>query len=907
VSATAIAPQRPNPVMPDDDWIVAGKLGPPRQQVAASLRHALLERLERARSLPLSLITAPAGFGKSTLLAQWHQQLIASGRAHVAWLTLDEDDGEISRFVAWLALAVNAAGIGIGPLLHAARAQWHNLDAKSALAALIGHIRAAPLPLVLILDDCDRISNPALDALLGNLIEYADPRLNVVLSGRERPSLPVSGLIARGMADCIDARDLALSLEEAAPIFGQTLAPDVLRQIHGQTEGWAVALQLASLWIASGVATDDEHLLHGFSSSPRGIASWLSEQVLEHLDEELRDFMLRTSILSRFDAALADAVRGDTGSARQLARLDAFSGLLIPLQGAAPSFRWHHLFADYLTSQLQRDYPEQIPGLHRRAALWLNGNGDLLEAVKHALRAGDDALAIGFIHQAGGWGLVLDKGLGYVRPLLRHFAPEQIHANPVLTVTQAYLSIKLGDFAQAQQLLERYQRFPEPQQAAYMDGYITVRSLLDDYLDTFWDEPQRADQIRAQLARMPEHTLASATLHCMCAVGESRRGDFASALDHARSALTGMRHAGNVIGIGYALFHLGQNQFHRGQLDEAEAVYRQALQVADAYFGVDSTLKGYGQCLLAQVHYWRGEIAQARAQLELGLPLLDGRDAHLDVFIAARETRFRLTRLQQGTPAALAVLDEYEREASTLNLARQHALIRAWRLDVVLDVADLEAAEQMLAGSALEAGFAAALEHPGRWRQSTALGLALARWHVLSGRSAAALNVLERLEGACLAGAQALHLAQVRAHLALLLQQRGEVELALARLGPVLDYVAAQQAFQVLLNLGAAAQTLFHLARQRDPEARRGSARLKVLQRLVSRLQEQAADADGFSSREQEIVALICQGSSNKHIARELNLSENTVKFHLKNIFRKLGVNTRSAAVAAMHAREVTP
>jgi len=891
---------------PDDGWILAGKLGPARQQVMVSPRHSLLERLDRTRQLPLSVITAPAGFGKSTLLAQWHAHLVEGGCIHVAWLSVDEDDGEISRFVAWLALAVHAAGIEIGPLLHTARAQWHDIDAKSAIAALIDRIRAAPWPLVLMLDDADRISSPAVDALLGNLVEYADPRLHVVMSGRERPSLPLSGLIARGMASCIEAADLALSLDEATPLFARTLAPEVLRQIHEHTEGWAVALQLAALWVASG-QTDECHFLDGFSSSPRGIASWLTEQVLEHLPIDLRDFMLRTSLLNRFDATLADAVLERSDSARQLARLDAFLGLLIPLQvTSGASFRWHHLFADYLQSQLQRHCPEQIPGLHRRAAQWLDTNGDLLGAVKHALRAGEVTLAIAFIAKAGGWGLVLDKGLGYVRPLLRQFSPEQIREVPVLNVTQAYVHIKLGEFTAAQHLLAHYEALPAAQQMAQRDGYITVRSLLDDYLDTFWNDPQRIEQIRSHLATMQGHSLSRATLHCMCAVGESRRGNFQAASAHARTALDGMRHVDNIIGIGYAMFHLGQSHFHAGQLDQAEAVYREALLVADAYFGVDSTLKGYGQCLLAQVHYWRADLVQARTHLDLGLPLLDNRDGRLDVFVSAWETRISIARRQHGAHAALALLDQCEHDALTLGLPRLYELARTWRLDVLLDLPDLQAAGQAIDDGDWETDFETALEQPRRWRQQTALGLALARWHVRTGRTGTGVTLLRRLAQAAMATNRALHLAQANAHLALLLQQRGEIDSALRALGPALDYVAGQGAWQVLSMLGREAQTLFHLARQRDPHARRGSERHRVLQYLLKTWQGEDAPLDGFSPREQDILAQMRHGQGNKQIARELNLSENTVKYHLKNIFRKLGVHTRSAAIARIHAQGLT-
>jgi len=883
-------------------WVLAGKLGPPRQRVSTASRHALLERLERAHDLPLALITAPAGFGKSTLLAQWHQRLTSAQRAHVAWLTLDEDDGEISRFVAYLVLAVSAAGMEVGPLLQTAQAQLHQIDAKSAISALIGRIRAAPLPLTLILDDCDRIASPAVDALLRDLIEHADPRLKVILSGRERPSLPISDFIVRGMALCLDATDLALSMDEATQIFGGQLPPDALRQIYGHTEGWAVALQLAALWSAEATPSG-QNLLDGFSSSSRGIASWLTEQVLARLDADLRDFLLRTSILNRFDAELADAVLDGSGSARQIDRLAAFLGLVIPLDAAQHWFRYHHLFAEVLQAQLQREYPDDAPGLHHRAAIWLDAHGDLLAAVKHAIRAGETRLAIEFITSAGGWALILDKGVGYVRPLLRHFSADEILGDPVLNITQAYLHIKLGEFDKARQLLDHHADFSKAQQTACQSGYTTVRALLDNYLDTLWDDRVRTQQIKTRIGALDHSGVVDATLHCVCSSTELGSGDIKAALQHASAALAGMREIHSVVGIAYAMFHLGQSHFYGGRLREAESAYREALLIADQYFGVDSALKGYGRCMLAQVLYWRGEMESAQGMIEDGLPFLDGHDVWLDVFVSAFETKFGLTR-QQGIPEALALLDEFEREASARPLPRLQTLVHGWRLDVLLDVPEIEAASQHVADHAFEVALEYALERPHYWLQQMAIGLPLARWHVRCGRSAVAIALLQRLEAACAHGHRHLHLARVRAHLALLMQQRGEVESALSAFGAVLDAVEAEHLWQVPLELGRAARTLCHLVQQRDPKARTGSPRSRVLRTLLERLQGDQGGGE-FSPREWEILSEVSLGHSNKQIARSLNMSENTVKFHLKNIFRKLGVDTRTKAVAAAHARKL--
>lgn len=887
------------------DWVLAGKLGPPRQRLATSVRHSLLLRLDAAIELPLTVITSPAGFGKSTLLAQWHQRLVSAGRVRVAWLSLGEDDGEVSRFVAYLALAVSAAGIDIGPLLQTAQAQLHDIDASSAIASLMGHIRAAPDPLVIILDDYDTLASKEVDDLLVALIEHCDPRLNVVLSGREPPSLPLSGFIVRGLVERIEVGDMALGMDEAMQVFAGSVPAETVRWIHGYTEGWPVALQLASLWAAANGGGASERLLREFSGSSREIAAYLTEQVVGRLDDELRHFILKTSILARFDVALANEVCGRDDAGHQLQKLGGFLGLLIPLDGAHQWFRYHHLFAEYLRAQLQRAWPVQVAVLHRSAALWLFEHGDLLEAVKHAIRAGETELAANFLAESGGWELVLNKGPGYVRPLLRHFAASAIREHPVLNVTQAYLHIRLGQFNEAQLLLEHYPALADASSQLHWQGYITVKSLLEDYRDDLLTDPQRIEQIKGYIERIGDQSLAGATLHCVCAVGELGRGDFAAVARHSQAALQGMRGSGNVIGIAYAMFHLGQSHFYRGQLDAAEAIYRESLLIADEYFGVDSALKACGECLLAQVLYWRGQVDAAAALIDASVPFLEGHDGWLDLFAAAYEVKLALLRTQSGAADVDALLAHVAQVAEGRRLSRLRALVEAWRLEMATvpvtgDPQTLVATDEHW-GRELEHAFA----QPEHWRQQTALAMALARRQARQGRTAAGLALLHRLETACNEAGRMLEVASVRGQIALLQQQRGDTSQALATLGPALDYVAQQGAWQVLLSLGLPARTLFHLAQQHDPDARAGSTRNRCLQQLLHQLGDKEQEQEILSPRESEILALVCLGHSNKAIARALNLSENTVKFHLKRIFKKLGVESRSAAVAAVHERDL--
>ncbi len=885
------------------DWVLVGKLGPPRQRVATSARLALLQRLDQALELPLTVITSPAGFGKSTLLAQWHQRLVAQ-QVPVAWLSLGEDDGEVSRFVAYLSLAVSAAGVDIGPLLQTAQAQLHDIDARSAIAALMEHIRDAPDRLVIILDDYDTLASKEVDDLVLALVEHCDPRLHIVLSGREAPSFPLSGFIVRGLMERIESADMALGIDEAMQFFSDSIPADTVRWLHGYTEGWSVALQLAALWAASEGGDPGERLRKGFSGNSREVAAYLAEQVVGRLDDELRGFILKTSILSRFDVSLANEVCGRDDSAAQLRKLGAFLGLLIPLDGQQEWFRYHHLFAEYLRALLQRTWPAQVNVLHQRAASGLFERGDLLEAVKHANRAGATDLAAGFMAQAGGWELVLNKGPGYVRPLLRHFPATVIRNHPILNVTQAYLHIRLGEFQQAQLLLEHYPTLADAMLHAHWQGYITVRSLLEDYQDHLLSDPQRIGQIKDYIARVGDQSLVGATLHCVCAVGELGRGDFGAVAGHSQLALDGMRGSGNVMGIAYAMFHLGQSHFYRGQLDEAEAIYRESLLIADAYFGVDSALKACGECLLAQVLYWRGDVAEAAALIDVSLPFLEGNDGWLDLFAAAYEVKLAVVRSRQAADEAVLLLDHVGQVATRRNLLRLGELLRAWRLDVALDApGSLQVPGDVEWTQALDRAFA----QPHHWRQQTAMTLATVRQYTRSGKTAIALTLLQRLEDASEDMGRALDTALVRAHAALIHQQRGDLTLALASFGPVLDYVQAQRAWQVLLGLGPPAKALLHLAQQHDLQARAGSVRSRCIQQVLGRFGGQDGEAELLSARETEILVSVCQGHSNKLVARALNLSENTVKFHLKSIFRKLGVESRSAAVAAAHERDLLP
>ena len=888
-----------SPAMPD--WVLADKLAPPRSRVAAVAREALLQHLDRAAELPLTLLLAPPGFGKTTLLGQWHQRLRERGEAAVAWLSLDEDDADPGRFLAYLALAARGAGIELGaPLQAALQQQGQDLDVASTLPVLIRAIRAAPRRLLVILDDYDRGHASALDEVVTRLVEHAGGQLHLLLATRRAPALPLARWALQGQLERIGARELALDDAETLALLGPQVPAAMARQLRRQTEGWAVALQLAGLWLGGDERRRDD--LGRFSGRTAELAAYLAEQVLNDLDPALRALLLQLSPLERFNAALADAVRERDDSGRLLERLAHFQGLLVALDGEHEWFRFHPLFADYLYQQLERDTPGLAPQLHRRAAHWFDAHGQLPEAVRHAVRGGAIDSAADCIARAGTWQLLLRHGTAPIRALLRRFPRSSIGERPALNLTQAYLHMKLGEFAHAQTLLERFRDFPEQVRAPFERDYTVVVALLRDLLDQVCANPRGLAQIAAQAAALDEDdSLGRGTLWCICATTALGRADFAGAERYAQLAGTAMQASASEVGASYALIHLAQSHYYRGQLERAEAICRQALAIAQRQQQLDPTLQAVGQCLLAQLQCEHGRYDEAADCLQPALGFLEQHDGWLDIYAAGYETALVLARQHDRSGrAALALLDHIDRIAHARHLGRLADLALAWRLHVLLDQPPSPAIDVLVARTGGEARFAHALGQPQDWRFLAALGFALARWHRLGGRTRAALAVLQGVEAACVAADNQVQLARARARIALVLHDRGESAAALPYLRHALQHVASTQAWQCLLELGVPGKALLRMARQQDPQAAPNTTLAMTIQALLDKLRhDQDSGADLFSERELEVLALLAQGDANKQIARRLALSENTVKFHLKNLYRKLEAGTREAALAS--------
>ncbi len=373
------------------------KLFIPRARGNLVPRPRLVERLNAGLGKALTLIAAPAGFGKTTLVVDWLKQI----NLPAAWLSLDEADNDLSRFLAYVAAAFQQVDEGIGVPLRGALESPQLPAIETILTGLLNDIAKRADPLILVLDDYHLITEAAITDAIEFVLGHQPPQLHLVLTTREDPDLPLARLRARDQLSEIRAADLRFSLGEAddflRDVMGLALSEQDVAALDDRTEGWAVGLQLAGLSMQK--QADLKAFVANFSGSNRHILGYLTDEVIQQQPESIRAFLMQTAILDRLSGPLCHAVTGRIDSDTLLAQLEAANLFVIPLDEERRWYRYHHLFSDLLRNQLARSQPDLMPELHRRASHWYEENGDIEAAINHALQDTDLNRAAHLIEQ----------------------------------------------------------------------------------------------------------------------------------------------------------------------------------------------------------------------------------------------------------------------------------------------------------------------------------------------------------------------------------------------------------------------------------------------------------------------------------------------------------------------------
>ena len=884
-------------------------LTPPTFRVALAKRDRVLALLRAGADCRVTLIEAPAGYGKTWLLTRCYGELRASG-SRVVWLGIEEADP--AQFVSILAAGLARAGLDMGDLEVMSEEGFSGAPLPSAVRAVCAALDSAGAPITIIVDDVHRAESGALQEILARLFTEAPPGTRFLCSGRDVSGLPHAALRARGELCEIGADDLRFDASEAAELLPR-LERGQLDQLLAHTEGWPVALQLARLWLSA----KPERLaqLDTFSGRTSEVGEYLTEQVLADLSPDLKAALDDVAVLDSLNADLVGAVTEDRELWARLlgeARLEHF---LVPLDEERYWFRLHNLLLEHLRSR-RRLVGSAGHHLHARASAWFERHGQVREAVRHAVLADEVARAAQLIERTGGWQLVLFGGASLMRALLGAFPTERLHEYPRVKLYHAYLLAKGGDLARGmrayQEVADAYREDPDP---TFARDRLIVGHLIFLYADRPLGSDDLADVHRQYESLPANEEVARATLLNSACLLAFRAGAMPAALDACTRAVQEMRRIGSVLGVNYCLFHLGLAQLHCGERREAEATLREADSMAEENFGADSGLKAIAAVYLSLALHARGDIAGAAQRLSASLAQIEATDGWLDLYAEGYEVAIANAIARGDDAGTSEVIERMADTARRRGLARLVGLAAAFRAQTAALL--MQGVESEDTDASVPRPAAALEWHPGAWRSAPsvwrehqAIGVAHVLEALATSRPDLASPILDDLQSSAEAGGRIRHLRMLAALRGAVLMQLGRSEQAIAAFAPSLEASVSEDDTQFLVDLGPALQPLLQATWKWQRQHGNSSRIRQVVAAAVTELGRVRSDRKSratFSARELEVLGELASGAPNKVIARQLQMTENTVKFHLKRVFQKLQVRHRAEALQAARRRGLLP
>ncbi len=847
-------------------------------------RPTLFQRLDR--SAQVTVVSAPAGSGKTVLLASWLETANLTDRAAVVQVIRNERDPQ--RF--WLSVLAALRQTSAGSTLVRELTAAPDLDGWAIVERLLADLAPLRDRLWLVLDDVHELRSDEARKQVELLVLRAPSQLRIVLATRHDVRLGLHRLrLDRGLTE-IRADDLRFSQPEARQLFraaGVELTDTALATLHERTEGWAAGLRLAALSLAG--HPDPDRFAAEFSGTERTVTEYLLAEVLDRQPPDARRLMLRTSVLERVNGELADLLTGSHGGELTLQALEAANGFVVSLDTARSWFRYHHLFADLLQLQLRNTQPEAIPALHEQAAGWLAANGYPAEAIRHALAAQRWALASSLV--AGHWlGLYLDGRSATVHALMAGFPAESVCADAELAAAAAGDELAQGSLAAA----ERYLRLAEHAAESGPAGQPAAPKVLLDVVQMLMVEQTGDQRARGTLARrllgaaesLTEggETSLGADLRALALISlgdsETWTGYPDQAEAHLDQAVTLARRIGRPYLEFMALIYRGGIELTR-QIPLAAGPSRQAIELAERHGWTDDPFSGLAYMTFGSALAWQGRLDEADRWVQRAERTVAAEDRP----VVAMGIKYLRGQLELGRGRFAAALAAFE---AGQPLGGAHPLVRplrAWLAIALVRLGELDRAGQLIA----EVPDASRVR--GEMRIAAAL-LCLARGDA-AGATAALAPVLT---GASQAGWRSW-LTE-----AFLLEATARDALG--------DPAASRRAMERALELAEGDRALLWFLLHPRPDllarqARQGSSHRKLIAEILGLICGTGAGAvagqppDPLSKSELRVLRYLPTHLSAPEIGTELHVSTSTVKTHLRSIYAKLGAHSRTEAVAA--------
>jgi LuxR family maltose regulon positive regulatory protein len=889
--------------------ILATKLYTPTPRRNVVLRSRLIEQLNEGLDRKLSLVSAPAGFGKTTLLAQW----LSESGTPAAWLSLDEGDNDPARFLAYLVAALQTIAASLGERVLDLLQSSQPPPPEAILTALLNDLTTIPGQFVLVLDDYHVLDVQSIDQALIFLLDHLPPQMHVVIVTREDPQLPLARFRARGQLTEVRSADLRFTASEAAAfltqVMGLTLSAADIARLSERTEGWIAGLQLAALSMQGN--QDVSGFIRTFAGDHRYIVDYLVEEVLQRQPEPVRRFLLQTAILDRLNGPLCDAVTGQEDGNTRLEALERGNFFVIPLDDQRQWYRYHHLFAEVLSTHLLAEQPDQVSTLHRRASEWYEQHGSAADAIRHALAAKDFERAAKLIELTLP-AMQRSRQEATVLGWLKALPDELIRVRPVLSVGYAWASLAIGELEDAdarlrdaEQWLDRTADTGElapsagmivvdEEQLRPLPAFIAVyRAALAQALG---DVPNTITYARRVLDLLPEEDdLGRGAATALLGLASWTNGDLEAAYQAFADGMARVQMAGNLSDAISGTIALADIRMAQGRLHEAMRTYERALQLATKQG--EPILRG-----TADLYVGMSELYREQNNLDAATQhLLKSKE--LGEHTGLQQNRYRwyvamaqIQKAQGDLDGALDLLHEAERlyvRDFFPNVRPVAALVaRVWVAQGRVGEALGWARERGLDGSD-DLSYLREFEHV------TLARVLLARYKSdHADRSILeVMGLLERLlkaaeEGERMGSAIEILVLQALAH-----QTQGDIPAALVPLERALTLAEPEGYVRIFVDEGLPMAVLLEEATKHRIAPNHVRHLLTAFGSASDKTPIKQMLIEPLSERELEVLRLLRTDLDGPEIARELVVSLNTMRTHTKNIYSKLGVNNRRAAV----------
>jgi LuxR family maltose regulon positive regulatory protein len=897
-------------------------------------RPHLIERLNQGLQLgrKLTLVSAPAGFGKTTLVSEW----IAGNERPVAWLSLEEGDNDPSRFLAYLVAALQTVVADIGKGMVADLQSPQPPPTESILTALLNEITAVPDNFILVLDDYHLIdaapvnASTSIDIALSFLLEHQPPQMHLVIATREDPQLPLARLRARGQLTELRAVDLRFTSSEAAEflnrMMGLNLSAEDIAALENRTEGWIAGLQLAALALQGPISMqgrdDVASLIESFSGSHRFVLDYLIEEVLEQQSQSVQTFLLQTAVLDRLTGSLCNALTGQSNGQKTLEMLDRANLFIVPLDNERRWYRYHHLFADLLRQRLRQTQPDRLPILHRRASEWYEQKGFVNEAIDHALRGEYFERAAYLIEDE--FGVNYEHGdQTILRRWLAELPEELVFSKLHLCILQAWNLFTNGQLDAADRSLQAAEKMLDPNtdqelvsspdkdqlsdtnRVKLVGRVAAIRSFLASYSG---DITRTIRYARQALEYLPEQELPWRSA-ALITLGDAyaSKGQMVAAHEARSDALVTGKASGDIYILIIVNLRLAEILRQQGKLQQVIDICERQLKRADESGISDAAVVGWLFGVWGEVLAELNDLDRAIDQAKKGAKLT-ARGGDVLYEVMSNLCLVRVLFSSGHITGAEDVIQSMENTAREYDMPLWAFLqLSAWQVRIWLAQGKLEVASQWVGERELDPDGEPTYLHEMEY-------IVFARILIAQGRLDEAARLLQRLLEAAEAGGRNSRVIELLIVQTLAAQSGGDTAQAMSTLEQALTLAEPGGFIRTFVDEGPPMAHLLYEAFSRgiapDYIRRLLAAFPDALPEETDSMQTQAPESElvePLSERELEVLQLIAEGLTNQEIATRLYLSLNTVKVHSRTIYGKLGVHNRTQAVAKARALGVMP